>query len=283
LAQQKLAKTTGTTRVQEGVVGKSFPFQTIDKIEMTPAMRDAPTSYLNAMQSKRRAVLADFNAFVLIDSMDKVHELADPQSAYAEALVRARNRRQDRSLLAPFGSLVGGAIGAATVVDEAGESTSSSQLPAAQIIVNGAANLTMTKVRQAKLLMDLNDVDDEDRYFWYSPTSMQNGLLKDTQVTSSDYNTIKALAQGGFPMDQSWMGFKWRWSNLLPIVSGTTVRGCIAYQKQAVGLAFAMLTGVEIDKAVHMQNAVQCGVMLSLGAVRIDDRAVVEIDVDESV
>ena len=39
---------------------------------MTPANRDAPTQYLNASQGKRRAVMSDFNAFVLIDSLDTV-------------------------------------------------------------------------------------------------------------------------------------------------------------------------------------------------------------------
>ena len=280
LAQQKLSKVTGSVDVKEGVVGKSYPFQLIDKLEMTPANRDAPTQYLNASQGKRRAVMSDFNAFVLIDSLDTVKELADPQSAFAEALVRARNRRMDRYVLSPTGATVGGAIGAATVVDEAGESFSTSALPSSQIIVNGATNLTLDKIRRAKLIMDLNDVDEEDRYFWYSPSGMMLSLLKDSQVTSSDFNTIKALSEGGFPVDGMWMGFKWRWSNLLP-VSGT-VRSCIAYQKQAIGLAVGTVRGVEIDKAVHMQNSIQCGVMVSAGAVRKDDRGVVQVDIDES-
>lgn len=284
LAQQKMEKVRGSVRTVEGVVGKSYPFQTIDKLEMTPANRDSPTQYLNAAQGKRRAVMSDFNAFVLIDSLDVVKELADPQSAFAQALVQARNRRMDRYVLSPSGSTVGGAIGAATVVDESGESYSTLTLASAattQVIANSSLNLTLAKVRQAKLILDLNDVDPEDRYFWYSPTGMMNSLLKDTQVTSSDYNTVKALAEGGFPMDATWMGFKWRWSNLLPI-SGN-IRSCIAYQKQAVGLAIGVVKGVEIDKAVHMQNSIQAGIMTSAGAVRIDDRGVVQIDIDESV
>jgi hypothetical protein len=289
LAQQKQSKVRGAITTREGVVGKTDPWQRVGPQDMVPSTsRDADTTYLNPPQSKRRAVLVDRNAAVLIDDFDKVRMLANPQSEFAQMLAYARERELDKLTIAIPGLAaagaaqagVGGILGLATVVDEAAETNTQTALPAAQQIVNGGTTLTMAKILDAKQLMDDADVDDDERYFFYSPRAMRK-LLTDTVVTSADYGTIQALSRGGFPMDATWVGFKWRQSTKLP--KSGNIRSCIAVQRMAAGLSIGMITQLEVDKATHKWNNVQVVCKLTAGAVRADDNGVVQVDIDESV
>ena len=288
LAQQEQTQAMAAVRVREGVVGKTFPFQRMAAVSMAETfVRDGDTQYLNPTLSKRRAALRDFTAALLVDDFDQIKTLTDPQSEFALALVRARNRTLDDLILGVRGltaagaadTPIGGILGLAPTVDEGAETSSTSALPSAQQIVNAGANLTMAKIRQAARILNLSDVDMNDRYFFYSPIGMDK-LLSDTTVTSSDFNTIRALQQGGFPQDATWMGFKWRMSNRLPKTGN--IRQCIAVQKQAVGFGVGLIEGVEIDKAVHKNNNQQVLIKLSAGGVRVDDAGVVQVDIDET-
>ncbi|HXG17178.1 MAG TPA: phage capsid protein [Calidithermus sp.] len=279
LAQQKRTVVMGAVRTREGVVGKTFPFHRIGKVDMVAAVRDSDTTYANPPQSKRRAVLQDFSLAVLIDEFDEIKMLPNPQSEFAQILAYARNRKLDDLVIGVGPTALGGAIGLATVVDEPTESATTSALPTSQVIADGGTNLTLAKVKQAKFLMDDADVDPEDRYLFYSPAGIRK-LLDDTQLTSSDFNTVKALVDGGLPPDQTFLGFKWRMSTRL--FKTGNIRSCIALQKQGVGLAVGLIKEVEIDKAVHKNNNTQVLIKLSAGAVRIDDACVVRIDIDET-
>lgn len=293
LAQQKVRKTLGAVRVQEGVVGKTYPFNLMSPDDWDQVTgRDQPTTYGNPGQSKVRAQLVDFDKFYLVDTLDEIREMVDPRSAVTQALTYGRERTLDDRLLAPRGltaagvadTPVGGILGLKTTVDEAAESTGLSALPAAQQILHGSTGLTMAKIMDAKLILDVNNVDEDERYFFYSPIGSRV-LLTDNQVTSADYNTVRVLVAGQFPMDQAWMGFKWRMTTRLPsttIAGPHVIRQCIAVQKMAAGMAVGMVSGIEVDKAVHMRNNWQVGAKLSAGAVRIDDLGVVQVDIQET-
>src|SRR5262245_10775752 len=291
LSQQKGSVIVGTTRSKEGVVGKTWTFNRIGATAMSQVSRDAQTTYLNPPQSKRRAILVDFAAAVLIDEFDEVKTLTNPQSEHAQNMAYARNRTIDDLGLGiaglgtagAAGTAVGGILGLATNVDEAAESTSTTALPAAQQIVNGGTGLTMAKLRSAVALLKGADVDydNEDVFIAYTAKAASQ-LLGDNTVTSSDYNTIQALVAGGFPRDQVWMGMKWRLSNRVPNPSGT-IRSIPIWCKNGVGYAAAAVKEVQTgNDPSHWNNAfVMC--KLSAGVVRIDDKMVVQLDIDENV
>jgi hypothetical protein len=291
LAQQKKSKVMGAMRSKEGVVGKTWPFNRIGATSMIQVSRDAATVYLNPAQSKRRAVLVDFAAAVLIDSFDEVKTLTNPQSEHAQNIAYARNRTIDDMALGvaglgvagAAGTAVGGILGLATNVDEAAESSSTSALPTTQQIVNGGTGLTMAKLRSATRILKAADVefDQEDMYIAYSAAAMSQ-LLSDNTVTSSDYSTIQALMVGGFPSDAMWMGFKWRLSTRLPSAAAN-IRSLPVWAKQAVGYAAAGVKEVESGNDPGHWNNPFVMSKLSCGVVRIDDAGVVQIDIDESV
>jgi len=216
-----------------------------------------------------------------------VRMLTNPQSEVSQILTYARERELDKLTLAKSATDVGGILGLATTVDEAGETSGTAALPTTggplgigQTIVNGGTGMTLAKILDSKQLFDEQQVDAEDRYFFYSPRAMRK-MLTDPNITSSDYSTIKALSTGGFPMDQQWMGYYWRQSVLMP--KSGNIRSCIAFQKMGVGLSIGLIKEIEVDKATHKWNNTQVVIKLSAGSVRADDLAVVQIDIDESV
>jgi hypothetical protein len=279
LAQQKTAKSSGTCRLKMGVTGKTYPFNRLDAVEMQlMTTRDGQTQYANPPQTKRRATLRDFAIAVLVDDFDEVRTLTSPESEFAQMLAYARVRKVDDFLFGPTSAQTGGLLGIAQTVDEAGETTGTQAIT--QTIANGGTGMTMAKVRTAIGFLDGNDVDDEDRYAAVSPEGILD-LLADSTVTSSDYSTLRALESGTFPMDATWMGFKWRKTTRLP--KAANIRSCVFWQKQAVGCAIGLMTGVDISKNPERWNNTQLIQKLSGGAVRIDERGVVQVDIDESV
>ena len=114
--------------------------------------------------------------------------LIDPTSSYAKAAAAAMGRAMDDVIIdALGGSAQTGVSGAtATVLPAAQKPFSSSQ----------SDGMTVAKLLTAKKLMDAADVDPSiKRYVVVSPTQIQD-LLNTTEVKSSDFNTVKALAQG---------------------------------------------------------------------------------------
>jgi Phage capsid protein len=290
LAQQKKSKVMGAMRSKEGIVGKTWPFNRIGATSMMQVSRDAQTTYLNPPQSKRRVVLNDFAAAVLIDVFDEVKTLTNPQSEHAQNIAYARNRTiDDQAFVAGLGTAgatgtaVGGILGLATNVDEGAETTATTALPTAQQIVNGGTGLTMAKIRSAVALLKGADVDfdAEEMYIAYSALAMKQ-LLSDNTVTSSDYSTINALMTGGFPTDAMWMGLKWRLSTRLPSAA-TNIRSLPVWAKDAVGYGAAGVKEVETGLDPSHWNNPFVMAKLSCGVVRIDDKGVVQIDIDESV
>ena len=100
LAQQKKSQVRGSIRTREGVTGKTDPWQRIGEVAMQPIARDSDTTYLNPPQSKRRAVLVDRAAAVLMDDLDQVRMLINPQSEFSQILTYAREKELDNITLA---------------------------------------------------------------------------------------------------------------------------------------------------------------------------------------
>lgn len=282
LSQQRKAVVDGAVRLKTGVKGKTEPFNRIGSQDMQQmTTRDAATTYANPPQSKRRALLYDFALAVLIDEFDELKTLTDPASELSQILGYAIERKKDDLVLAQSTASVGGALGTAETVDEgAGTSTATTFDTANHQIVNGGAGLTMAKIRTSKTHMGDNNVLPEDQYFFYSPKAMEQ-LLTDPTATSADYSTINALSSGGFPIDATWYGAKWRESTKL--YKTGNIRSCLRVQKMGMGMALGLVKQVELGKDPGHWNNTFAMVKLSGGSVRVDDTCVEMVDIDESV
>ena len=265
LSQQMGSLLRDKVRV-ESVVGKNAYFDQVGSVTaIEKTSRHSDTPQIDTPHARRRLSMADYEFADLIDQQDKVRLLIDPTSSYAQAAAMAMGRAIDDVIITA-------ALGTAYT----GETGSTSTANANQI-VHGGAVLTIAKLREAKQTLDLSDVDPSiPRYIIVSPKQI-SGLLNITEVTSSDFNTVKALATGEV---SSYLGFNFIVSNRLAL-SGTT-RSCIAFAQDGIALGIGKDINARIDERADKSYATQVYYCMSIGATRMEEDKVVEVQCTES-
>ena len=271
LSQQMGSRLRDAVRV-ENVVGKNA---FIDQIGSATAAlrtsRHADTPQMDTPHDRRRLSLADYEYADLVDDQDKVRMLIDPTSSYARAAAAAMGRAMDDVI-----------ITAATGTANTGETGSGSATldATANSVGSSSSNdgLTLSKLREAKRKMDLNDVDPSiPRYIAVGPKQIED-LLGDTTVTSSDFNTVKALVQGEL---NTFMGFQFIMSNRLSVDSND-IRTCFAWAEDGLTLGVGKDISARIDERADKGYATQVYYCMSIGAVRMEEDKVVQIFCDET-
>jgi hypothetical protein len=268
LSQQKGSKLERTVRVESDIVGKNYFFERIGATAaVLRAGRHSDTPLVSTPHSRRMVTLGDYEWADLVDNVDKIRLLIDPQSEYVIAGVNAMGRAKDDLLIAAAtGNAFAGEMGTIPVA-----------LPAGQVIVNGGTNLTLAKIAATKRILEESDVDtDEQLTMVVSPRQVEYLLVNVAELKSSDYNTVKALVAGEI---NQYYGFTWVISTRLALAAG--IRSCLAYAKSGLGLAIGADIKTDIDKRPDKSNSIQVFLSMTLGATRIEDEKVVQIDCAE--
>ena len=257
LSQQKGSKLRATVR-GENVTGKNAYFERIGAVDMVDSTsRHDDTPQIDTPHSRRRVSLVTSRFADLIDNADKVRTLIDPTSPYAMNAAWAAGRKMDARIIeAMAGNAYSGEAGATTVA-----------LPSAQKIAAASAGLTVAKLITAKEILLAADVDPEMLTCAINPAGLTD-LLSTTQVTSADYNSVKALVQGAI---DTFMGFKF------VISTQVTALKAFAYAKNSVVLAVGSEPNVRISERADKNYATQVFVEMDIGATRVEDEGVVEI------
>jgi len=245
----------------------------------------------------------------LVDNDDKLKILINPESEYAIAAQNAFGRVTDDIIIAAmFGTALSGPDGATGVtLPSTGGPLTTGQYVANTAIANDltinngptggtndASTLSPQRLRQIKYLFDAQDVDpDEERFILVSPANLKN-LLTFVQVTSADYNTVKALAEGAV---DTYMGFKFIMSNRIPVVNTASALGItyapiggvstagnrmvVAWARAGIGYALQEDVLTEIAKRPDMSFSTQIYMEMVMGATRIEEPKVVVAPVAE--
>jgi len=268
LSQQMGSLLRDKVRV-ESVVGKNAYFDQVGSVTaQLKTSRHSDTPQIDTPHSRRRVSLADYEFADLIDQQDKVRLLIDPTSSYAQAAAMAMGRAMDDVIIAA-------ATGTA-YTGETGTGTESVQTAIAASVGTGTG-LNLVKLTTAKRLLDDADVDPSiPRHIIVGPEQLQN-LLAVEQVTSSDYNTVKALVQGEI---DSYLGFKFTVSNRLA-KSGND-RTCIVYAEDGITLGIGKDISARIDERADKSYATQVYYCQSIGATRMEQAKVVPITCTEA-
>ena len=268
LSQQKGSLLRGAVDV-ESVVGKNAFFDQVGSATAVKrTSRHADTPQIDTPHARRRVSLVDYEYADLIDKQDQVRTLIDPTSSYAQAAAFALGRAMDDEIISSIsGNAFSGETGSTTVA-----------LPAAQKITeSGTDGLTIAKLRSAKEKFDSASVDPSiPRYIVVGPKQISD-LLGTTQVTSSDFNTVKALANGEI---NSFLGFNFITSNRLSIASSK--RLCLAFAMDGVKLALGQDIMTRIDERSDKGYATQVYVCMTMGATRMEEEKVVTIQAHEA-
>ena len=260
LSQQMGSLLRDKVRV-ESVVGKNAFFDQVGSVTaQLKVSRHSDTPQIDTPHSRRRVSLADYEFADLIDQEDKVRLLIDPTSTYAQAAAMAMGRAIDDVIIA-----------AATGTAYTGETGATSTSAQTAIAARGTA-LTIAKLRTAKQPFDLANVDPSiTRHIVVGPEQINN-LLGTTEVTSSDFNTIKALVNGEI---DTFLGFKFTTSNRLA-KSGND-RTCIAFAEDGITLGIGKDISARIDERADKSYATQVYYCQSIGATRMEESKVLGI------
>lgn len=269
LAQQKGSKLRMCVRDDGKIIGKRVFF---DRIGATTAQkkttRHGDTPLMNTPHSRRSGILDPYQWADLIDKSDLVRMLIDPTSSYTINGSNAMGRSMDDAIIAAlYGTAYEGESGETPVT-----------FPAAQIIVDANVGLDLAKVVTAKEKLNAADIDkDEKLYFVYGPKQLTN-VLQIAQFTSADYNTVKALVAGEIA---SFMGFEWIMSTRLPI-DANDIRKTFAFAQSGMGMLVGEDITVDVGIRRDKSNSNQVYIEMDIGAIRVEDVKVVEIDCDET-
>ena len=263
LAQQKGSKLRDAVRT-ESIVGKSHFFERIGSTAAVKrTSRHADTPRVDTPHSRRKVTMDDYDWADLIDDSDKVRLLISPQSEYAKAGAYAMGRTMDDVIIAAAtGNAFGGVSGGSTIA-----------LPAGQKIAHGSTGLTIAKLISAKEKLDAANVDPDEARTIVCSAKQISDLLGTTQITSADFNSVKALVQGDI---DTFMGFKFIRSERLGLDSNNN-RQVLAFTNTSMGLALGKDIQTKISERADKNYSTQVYLCMTIGATRVEDEKVVEI------
>lgn len=273
LAQQQgslILKASAVT-VKRNVVGEEVYMDQIASEELdTVVGRLQQYTLANPNYSRRRISKYNFSKAYALDKFDLQATIPDPTSPVVQTLSNAAGRQYDnRILIASRGTAYTGQEGGTSVA-----------LPAAQKVAAGGTGLTIAKLRSAKKILDQGKLPKDGRFIGVDAEGMED-LLTTTEVTSSDFNTVKALVQGDL---DTFLGFKF--INLEAPISDDAASTlgssgasyAVAWHKSSLGIAIWGDSGASIDTRVDVVGKPkQLSYDLSIGSSRLQEAGVVEI------
>ncbi len=261
-AYQGKAKLVGAVRQRRGVEGSVVKFPKVGKGVATLRVPQTDVSPLNAGFTQVTATLEDYNAAEYSDIFMQQKVNFDERQELVQLVSNAIGRRQDQMII---DALV----------------NSSTSLTVSNDIGTTDSNLNVAKLREAKRLLDKNNVPPEGRHIILHGNNLAS-LLSETAVTSSDFNTVKALVAGEL---NTFLGFTFhllgdRTEGGLPI-DGSLDRKVFVFHKDSVGYAEGIAPRTEInyipEKTSFLVNAV-----FSATATAIDAEGIVQLTCRES-
>ena len=268
LQQQKPSRLRPCVR-EEGVQGEYGFF---DQIDSTAAQkrtsRHGDTPLISTPHVRRRVAPIAYDWADLIDNFDRPTLITDPTSKYAVNAVAAMNRAIDDEIIAcALATAYGGRDGTTTYAFP----TSTHQ------IAHGSTGLNLTKLLTAKEILDSYENDPDEPRFLALSAKQVTSLLNTTEIKSADYNTVKALAAGQI---DTFLGFKFIRTERLTKVS--TTRSCLAWSQNSILLGIGTDIITRVSERADKNYATQVYVGMFIGATRMDEKGVVEIQATET-
>jgi hypothetical protein len=252
----------GVTRERAGVEGSTVKFPKIGKGSATIRVPQTDVTPLNVSYSQVTATMEDYIAAEYSDIFNQQKVNFNERQELVQVVSGAIARRMDQIVLDALDA-------------------SSTSLTVANSIGGATTNLNIEKLREAKKLLDGKNVPMEGRSILIHANSL-SALLGETEVTSADFNTVRALVTGDI---NTFMGFRFitfgdRDEGGLP-VDGSDDRTLYAFHRDALGLGIGMNQTSRVDYIAEKTSFLVAS-MFSAGAVAIDDEGIVKITCREA-
>lgn len=258
-AYQSEALLRGTMRSRTGVQGNTVKFPKIGKGVATPRINQTDVTPLNVTYSQVTANMSDFIAAEYSDIFHQTHINFDERRELVQVVSKAIARRMDQICI--------------DALDAA-----SSPSTVATTVGGSGTNMNIEKLRAAAKAMNEKNVPAEGRYLLMHASQL-DALLGETEVTSSDFATVKSLVRGEV---SSFMGFE-----ILTMgdrdeggIPKPSTRTCFAWHRDSMGYAESMAQKSEVNY-IPEKTSFLVSSMFSAGAVAIDDEGIVKISCTE--
>lgn len=273
--QQKGSRLRPLVRVETQNVEFDF-YDRIGSVSATKlTTRHADTPQTDTPHSRRRVGMEDYVFNDFVDKKDKLRMLSDPTSSYVMNAVMAMGRAIDDAIIsAATGTAYSGKTGSTSVTFPAGSEV------AVNYVESGAAansNLTIGKLRRARFLLDSTEASEGNLFAVVSASQIQ-ALLRTTETTSSDFNTVKALVAGEI---DTFLGFKFVRTERLTVAAN--IRDCLFFERGGLLLAVGDDIQANVDVRPDKNYTTQTYVRMSIGATRMWEEKVIRVKCDETV
>ena len=242
-----------TVTVRNGVVGDTYKFRKMGKGLANQKATQADVTPMDVSHTNISCTLGNWNAPEYTDIFDAAEVNFDEQRELAQTIAGALGRRLDQLIIDALAA----------------------EASPAGTIAHGSAGMTLAKVVEASKHLNDKGVPSGDRHFAISAAGLED-LLNISTVTSSDFNSIKALMSGEI---NSWMGFQWhiiesRTEGGLPFAS-STFEG-FAWHKSSVGMAVGIDIKTEVNY-VAQKTSWLCNGMMKAGSISRDGDGIVSV------
>lgn len=253
--------------------------EAIDRTSRNPA-----TPNLELAHTRRMLTLKHKHWGTMVDEIDKLQMIHNPDSEYLAAAVNAFGRTKDSLFVDAFIASAYEDVDGGTPV----------AFPNAQkrmaVASSAATNLNLATILEVKQTFDEADIDPDLPRYWAISPAVLKGLLNVTQITNVDYANVKALVEGKV---DTFCGFKFIQSNKLKsgVVSGFQYFNTDGSYKGSSGVDAssdsrltyawvgndAMLCGMGTDMKVEagpradLSYDNQIYIRMSLGFMRMED------------
>lgn len=258
-AYQASRMLAGITRERMNVEGNQVKFPKIGKGTATVRVPQTDVTPLNVSYSQVTASMSDFIAAEYSDIFSQAKVNFDERRELVQVVGNAIGRRMDQITI--------DALNAASGHTDVGTNVGGS-----------GTNMNLAKLLAAKKALDAKNVPAEGRCMLIHANGL-SALLDETELTSSDFATVKALAQGEI---NSFLGFKFimlgdRDEGGLPLPS---TRTNFAFHRDSVGLGVSIAQKTEINYVAEKTSFLVSS-MFSAGAIAIDAEGIVKIAATE--
>jgi len=257
-AQRALA---GLTRERTNVEGSTVKFPKIGKGTASVRVPQTDVVPLNVTYAQVTATMTDYIAAEYSDIFNQQRVNFNERQELVQVVSGAIGRRMDQVIIDALTAASSTGTVAKTIADDG--STGS------------ASNLNVGKLRAAKKILDAKNVPMEGRTIVLHANNL-SALLGLTSVTSSDFNTVKALVTGEV---DTFLGFKFvtvgdRDEGGLPLSSSD--RTVYAFHRDSVGMAIGLNQTSRVDY-IPEKTSFLVASMFSAGSVAIDSEGIVKI------
>ncbi len=251
--------------------------------------------------TRRQATAQSYYWEAAMDRNDKLNLLTDPTSKFPKMAGFAMGRKQDELIIKAFAAQVnGGRTGEKKIYFD----IQNNVIPLGCRLANGTntlhdndladtadvqknskpetirkAGLTLDKLLKAQQILKKHSFGTNDKLYLACSSYQIGNLLRDAQVTSYDYNNVRALVTGEL---SSFAGFSFIITEMLGGIrpadghSTFSVRDCYAFTESAI--RFGTVAGSsqkQIDQLLQYHYAPSLYYSESFGATRTDESLVV--------